>query len=71
MPLEPSLGDVRGVRSFSLFVPVASTNAEYRIRVSFTERAVGVFGLRDKFLETYTPVLCFRELLRDLLARTC
>jgi hypothetical protein len=53
VPLDPSLGDVRGVRGFSLFVPVASTNAEYRIRVSFTERALGVFGLRDKFLETY------------------
>ena len=56
VPLDSSVsraGDARGSLSFPLCLPVASTNAEYRIRVSFTERAPGLLGLRDKALEIY------------------
>jgi len=49
-------GDVRGVSSFSWYFPVTSTNAEYRMRVSITERALGLSGLRDKVMELYHGV---------------
>ena len=54
VPLDSSVsraGDARASGSFPLWLPVASTNAEYRIRVSCTERAPGLLGLRDKALE--------------------
>src|SRR5438046_2435490 len=56
VPLDSSVsraGDVGGSLSFSLCLPVASTNAEYRIRVSCTERAPGLLGLRDRAVEIY------------------